>query len=105
MEKVNKRELRLNPLSLRIYGEFSFVNEMDLALFESITIEGIKEPLIITHTKLVISGNRRLQVALKSSIIQDIPVIYSPLTDEQIDEYQLFTHNIQRVKNEIQIAR
>ncbi|MCF8435193.1 MAG: DNA modification methylase [Crocinitomicaceae bacterium] len=105
VEKIDKRELRLNPLSLKIYGAFSFQNEMDIALYESIILEGIKEPLIITKSKLVISGNRRLQVGLNSPSIQKVPVIFSDLTDDQVDEYQFITHNIQRVKNEIQIGR
>ena len=105
VEKINKRELRLNPLSLKIYGEFSFQNELDIALLRSIILEGIKEPLIITKSKLVISGNRRLQVIINDNSIQEVPVIYSDLNDDQVDEYQFITHNIQRVKNEIQIAR
>jgi DNA modification methylase len=105
VEKINKRELRLNPLSLKIYGEFSFQNELDIALLRSIILEGIKEPLIITKSNLVISGNRRLQVIINDNSIQEVPVIYSDLNDDQVDEYQLITHNIQRVKNEIQIAR
>ena len=105
VEKINKRELRLNPLSLKVYGEFSFQNELDIALLRSIILEGIKEPLIITKSKLVISGNRRLQVIINDNSIQEVPVIYSDLNDDQVDEYQFITHNIQRVKNEIQIAR
>ncbi len=105
VEKINKRELRLNPLSLKIYGQFSFQNELDIALLRSIILEGIKEPLIITKSKLVISGNRRLQVIINDNNIQEVPVIYSDLNDEQVDEYQFITHNIQRVKNEVQIAR
>jgi DNA modification methylase len=105
VEKINKRELRLNPLSLKIYGEFSFQNELDIALLRSIILEGIKEPLIITKSNLVISGNRRLQVIINDNSIQEVPVIYSDLNDDQVDEYQFITHNIQRVKNEIQIAR
>ena len=100
VEKINKRELRLNPLSLKIYGEFSFQNELDIALLRSIILEGIKEPLIITKSNLVISGNRRLQVIINDNSIQEVPVIYSDLNDDQVDEYQLITHNIQRVKNE-----
>ena len=105
VEIINKRELRLNQLSLKIYGQFSFQNELDIALLRSIILEGIKEPLIITKSKLVISGNRRLQVIINDNNIQEVPVIYSDLNDEQVDEYQFITHNIQRVKNEIQIAR
>jgi site-specific DNA-methyltransferase (adenine-specific) len=105
VEKINKRELRLNPLSLKIYGEFTFQNELDIALFRSIILEGIKEPLIITKSKLVISGNRRLQVVINDNSIQEVPVIYSDLNDDQVDEYQFISHNTQRVKNEIQIAR
>jgi hypothetical protein len=52
---INKKELRLNELSERIYGSFSLLNEDDAILFASIENEGILEPIIITKSNLVIS--------------------------------------------------
>ena len=63
MTQVNKSLLKLNPLSESIYGEFSLLNDSDYLLLMSIKNEGILEPLIVTKSHLVISGNRRLLVA------------------------------------------
>jgi DNA modification methylase len=102
---INKNELRLNKLSERIYGSFSLLNEDDAMLFASIENEGILEPLIITKTNLVLSGNRRLKVALSLTTIRDVPVVYSDIDEKEFDEYVFLQFNQQRTKNIIQIAR
>jgi len=102
---INKKELRLNELSERIYGSFSLLNEDDAILFASIENEGILEPIIITKSNLVISGNRRLQVASCLSKINEVPVVYSDLDEKEFDEYVFLQFNQQRTKNVIQIAR
>jgi DNA modification methylase len=102
---INKNELRLNKLSERIYGSFSLLNEDDAMLFASIENEGILEPLIITKSKLVLSGNRRLKVALSLTTIKDVPVVYSDIDEKEFDEYVFLQYNQQRTKNIIQIAR
>jgi len=102
---INKNELRLIKLSERIYGSFSLLNEDDAILFASIENEGILEPLIITKTNLVLSGNRRLKVALCLTTIVEVPVVYSELDEKEFDEYIFLQFNQQRTKNIIQIAR
>ncbi len=105
MVKIDKALLKLNPLSEKIYGSFSLLNEQDAILFKSIENEGILEPLIVTKNNLVISGNRRLKVALFLGGITEIPVIYSDIKDEEIDEFSIINYNQQRIKNVVQIAR
>jgi len=105
MTLINKNELRPNEFSERIYGSFSLLNEDDASLFASIENEGILEPIVITKTNLVLSGNRRLKVALSLTTISKVPVVYSDLDEHEFDEYTFLQFNQQRIKNIIQIAR
>ncbi len=102
---MDKTKLKMNTLSFEIYGEFSFLKEDDLALQMSIKNEGILEPLIVTKSNLVISGNRRLQVALNLTNITHIPVIIKEIKNSEVDEYLIIQYNQQRVKNIVQVAR
>jgi DNA modification methylase/ParB-like chromosome segregation protein Spo0J len=103
--QVNKSLLELNPLSESIYGEFSLLSEDDAILFASIKNEGILEPLIVTKSHLVISGNRRLRVANFLNEIENVPVIYSEIDDDDVTEYLFIQYNQQRIKDLIQVAR
>jgi site-specific DNA-methyltransferase (adenine-specific) len=105
MIKVNKNLLRPNKFSEGIYGSFSLIKEEDALLLASIENEGILEPLIITKTNLVISGNRRLKVALCLTSIREISVVYSDINDDDLDEFVFIQYNQQRVKNVFQVAR
>ena len=103
--QINKSLLKLNPLSESIYGEFSLLSEDDAILFASIKNEGILEPLIVTKSYLVISGNRRLRVANFLNEIENVPIIYSEIEDDDVTEYHFIQYNQQRVKSLIQVAR
>jgi site-specific DNA-methyltransferase (adenine-specific) len=105
IQMMDKTKLKMNTLSFEIYGEFSFLKEDDLALQMSIKNEGILEPLIVTKSNLVISGNRRLQVALNLTNITHIPVIIKEIKNSEVDEYLIIQYNQQRVKNIVQVAR
>jgi DNA modification methylase len=105
MKVINKSLLKHNSLSESIYGEFSLLNENDALLFASIKLDGILEPLIITKSHLVISGNRRLKIANFLVEIENVPVVYSEIEDDKITEFLLIQHNQQRTKNIIQVAR
>ncbi len=102
---MDKTKLKMNTLSFEIYGEFSFLKEDDASLFASIQNEGILEPIVITPNNLVISGNRRLTVALSLPKIKEVPVVISDIRDNMVNEYLTMQYNQQRVKNIIQIAR
>lgn len=103
--QINKSLLRINPLSESIYGEFSLLSEDDAILFASIQNEGILEPLIVTKSHLVISGNRRLRVAICLNEIELVPIIYSDIEDAKVTEYLFIQYNQQRRKNIIQVSR
>ena len=105
MVKIDKKLLKINPLSEKIYGSFSLIDGQDALLIQSIENEGILEPIIITRNNLVVSGNRRLKVALYLGDITGVPIVYTDLQDEEIDELTIINHNQQRIKNIIQIAR
>jgi len=105
IQMMDKTKLKMNTLSFEIYGEFSFLKEDDASLFASIQNEGILEPIVITPNNLVISGNRRLTVALSLPNIKEVPVVISDIKDNMVNEYLTMQYNQQRVKNIIQIAR
>jgi len=105
MTKIKKSLLRLNKLSEDIYGEFSLLKEDDAQLYASIQNEGILEPLIVTPSYLVISGNRRLTAANCIPKIKEVPVIIVDTQEEDVNSYLVMQYNQQRVKNTIQIAR
>ena len=78
----NKSVLKPSPITKNLYGEFSLNNQQDLALFESIRVSGIDEPLIISEKNEIISGYRRHFVAMKICGIEEVTVTvpYTHLT-------------------------
>jgi site-specific DNA-methyltransferase (adenine-specific) len=99
MKTIKTNILRPNPHSLRMYGAFSFTNDYDLSLFDSIRAEGILEPLVVTVNNEIISGVRRFNVAQMLGIL-DLPVVCSD--KEHVTELDVILHNQQRIKNEVQ---
>jgi DNA modification methylase/ParB-like chromosome segregation protein Spo0J len=105
IQNIEKTKLKFNQYSFDIYGEFSFLKEDDLALQMSIKNEGILEPLIVSKSNMVISGNRRLFIAVYLTNITHVPVIITEIEDTEVDEYLIIQYNQQRVKNIVQVAR
>lgn len=103
MKKVNIGLLRPNPISFSIYGDID-QDENFFTLKRSIEIEGILEPLVITEDYFIISGVRRF-FAAKQLGLQEINVVFSPISQEQVDEYMVISHQQQRVKSAVQILR
>lgn len=102
---VSKNQLRINPRVESIYGSFSFENLDDLELFKNITEFGILEPLTITKNYLVISGNRRLRVALAIPEITEVKVEVLDISDENVDDLMILSHNLTRLKDEFVVAQ
>jgi DNA modification methylase len=102
---VDKKLLRKNDISFRLYGDFSLTKEDDHSFFLSIVNEGIKEALYVTKNNLVISGNRRLHVANLLESITEIPVITVEIRDEEVDDYLIIQHQQQRVKDLVDVAK
>lgn len=103
MKKVSIGLLRPNPISFSIYGDID-QDENFFTLKRSIEIEGILEPLVITEDYFIISGVRRFFAASQLGL-KEIPVVFSPISQEQVDEYMVVSHQQQRVKSSVQIFR
>ena len=103
MYTVNIGLLRPNPISFSIYGDID-QDENFLTLKGSIDLEGVLEPLVITEDYFIISGVRRF-FADKQLGLQEINVVFSPISQEQVDEYMVISHQQQRVKSAVQILR
>ena len=95
-------ELTPNTHSARLYGEFSRANEEDNALFTSIRVNGILEPLIINSKNEIISGVRRYLIAKMLPSIKKVQVHVVDI--KKVTELDVVEHNLQRVKNVVQIA-
>jgi len=98
----NKNLFNPNPFAIKFYGEFSLNNQQDCALFESIRVNGIMDPLIVSEKNEIISGYRRHYAAMMISGIEDIPVIVKKVG--KINQLLIIQHNLQRKKNEAQYA-
>jgi DNA modification methylase len=103
MNKVNIGLLRPNPISFSLYGDLNH-DENFLSLKTSIQLEGVLEPLVVSKNFYIISGVRRF-FASKQLGLQEIPVVFSPISQEQVDEYMVISHQQQRVKSSVQIFR
>ena len=104
-ELKHKSQIRPNPFIDEFYGAFSFQSYNDIQLYENIVENGIKSPLIITKSGLIISGNRRYYCAKFSTQIDTVPVIIEDIEDDEVTEYMIVSLQIQRIKTEIQIAK
>jgi len=101
MEIIIKQTKDLKPHALNalIYGD-----NPDAELLDSIKAKGILTPLLITNQNVIISGHRRYWACLSLGI-KELPCIISPIIDALEIEEQLIFANIQRPKNNEQIAR
>jgi len=102
METRAISQLIPNKYSIQLYGEFSLANEEDYSLFTSISVNGILEPIIINGSNQIISGVRRYFVAKMLNHIKEVPVTIIDL--KKISELDVVEHNLQRVKNDVQLA-
>ena len=102
METRAISQLTPNKHSFQLYGEFSLANEEDYSLFTSISVNGILEPLIINGKNEIVSGVRRYFVAKMLNHIKEVPVTVIYL--KKISEIDIVEYNLQRVKNDVQLA-
>jgi DNA modification methylase len=91
-----------NSHSARLYGEFSLTNGEDYALFNSIGVNGILEPLIINSKNEIISGVRRYLISKMLPSIKNVQVHVVDI--KEVSELDVVEHNLQRVKNVVQIS-
>ena len=104
MNTVNIGLLRPNPISFSLYGDLNH-DENFLSLKTSIQLEGVLEPLVVTKENFYIISGVRRYFACKQLGLQEIPVVFSPISQEQVDEYMVISHQQQRVKSDVQIFR
>jgi len=97
--KVNINSIKPNPFTDELYGEFSLTNEDDRLLFQTISLKGILEPLIISKKNEIISGVRRYKVAIYLGITE-VPVIVENI--DEVREIDVIIHNQFREKNKVQ---
>jgi site-specific DNA-methyltransferase (adenine-specific) len=92
---VETSSIKINKEKQKLYS----VDKAYESLKLSIQHFGIKEPLIVEKgTNIVISGNRRLKVAIELKIAT-IPVIFRELNEKPKDKSVVYvTHEIQREK-------
>ncbi len=96
---IEPEKLQVNQYHSLLYGN----NEaIDPILECSVELEGIKEPLIITKSFIIISGVLRWRIATKLKL-NLIPVIFSELECETL--LAVITHNQQRQKSITQRLR
>ena len=98
-------EIRPNQFIEEFYGAFSFQNYEDIQLYNDIIESGIKQPVKVTNSGLIISGNRRYYCAKLSTRFDTIPVLIDDIEDDEVTEYMIVTHQLQRRKTIIQIAK
>ena len=98
-------DIRPNPFIDEFYGEYSFQNYSDLELYYNIVENGVLSPIIITKNGLIISGNRRYYCAKKCAKISEIPVIIEDIEDDEVTDILIVSHQLQRIKTEIQVAK
>ena len=92
-EKRRVSELKVNPLSLAIYGEGE--NVADLA--ESISQHGLLSPIVIKPDGVILSGHRRF-AAVKELGWDEVECIEHTPTDEVDEEVYVIEANRSRQK-------
>ena len=98
-------EIHPNPFIDKFYGEFSLQSYNDIQLYNNIVENGIKTPLLVTKSGLIISGNRRYYCVKYSAKTNEIPVIIEDIEDADVTEYLIISLQLQRTKTEIQVAK
>ena len=98
-------EIHPNKFIEEFYGSFSFENYENIQLYNDIFEFGIKEPIKVTNSGLIISGNRRYYCAKFSTRFDTIPVLIEDIEDDEVTEYMIVSHQFQRRKTFIQVAK
>ena len=105
LEIKNISEIRPNPFIEEFYGKFSLQNFEDIQLFGNIKKNGVEQPIKITNSGLIISGNRRYYCAKYSKLFNTIPVLIDDIEDDEVTEYMIVSLQLHRTKTEIQVAK
>ena len=98
---VPTTSLKPHPLNAQIYSD-----GCDKELLDDIKERGVRTPIEVTRSLLIISGHRRLNAAQMLGL-SEVPVIFSDVdeNDPLAVEEALIKANIQRQKSQEQITR
>ncbi len=92
---IRMEDLKPHPENAVIYGQDQF----DIKMMESIRKHGIKEPLVVTKDRVIISGHRRWCAALKLLPEgSELPCRIVEFADELEEREALIVHNQHREK-------
>jgi ParB family chromosome partitioning protein len=92
-------DLRPHPKNAEIYGDYA-----DADLVESVRINRVLTPLLITEDGVVINGHRRLDAARRNGLAE-VPVVVFESTDDLDILEAMVESNRQRTKTNEQIGR
>jgi DNA modification methylase len=103
MTKLSISVLRPNTISEKIYGTIKNDPHFQI-LKDSIATDGILEPLVITQSNFIISGVRRYYAAIDLKV-EFVPVVFSDLNEDDVDDLTIMIHQQHRIKTPVQIFR
>jgi len=103
VSNIDPSELSAHPKNREIYGDTESSDDIDDNFIESVSENGVIEPLVVTTDKQIISGHRRW-IAAKTTDIESVPVSTYEFDDDLAKREALIEFNRQREKTPGQIV-
>jgi ParB/RepB/Spo0J family partition protein len=100
---IDPSELSAHPKNREIYGDTESSDDIDDNFVESVSENGVIEPLVATTDKQIISGHRRW-IAAKTTDVETVPVRTCEFDDDLAEREALIEFNRQREKTSGQIV-
>jgi len=100
---IDPSELSAHPKNREIYGDTESSDDIDDNFVESVSENGVIEPLVVTTDKQIISGHRRW-IAAKTTDVETVPVRTCEFDDDLAEREALIEFNRQREKTPGQIV-
>jgi 16S rRNA G966 N2-methylase RsmD len=100
---IDPSELSAHPKNREIYGDTESSDDIDDNFVESVSENGVIEPLVATTDKQIISGHRRW-IAAKTTDVETVPVRTCEFDDDLAEREALVEFNRQREKTPGQIV-
>ena len=103
VSNIDPSELSAHPKNREIYGDTESSDDIDDNFVESVSENGVIEPLVATTDKQIISGHRRW-IAAKTTDVETVPVRTCEFDDDLAEREALIEFNRQREKTPGQIV-
>jgi len=103
VSNIDPSELSAHPKNREIYGDTESSDDIDDNFVESVSENGVIEPLVATTNKQIISGHRRW-IAAKTTDVETVPVRTCEFDDDLAEREALIEFNRQREKTPGQIV-